>query len=91
MQVCVWINPYIAQESKLFDEGAEKGYFVKRGDGSVWQYDFWVSLILSSCFSLCLVADTHSYSKPEWLLSTSQTRRRASGISPNSRPWSTWA
>ncbi|TPX15350.1 uncharacterized protein E0L32_004627 [Thyridium curvatum] len=39
--VCVWINPYIAQESKLFDEGAELGYFVKRGDGSVWQYDFW--------------------------------------------------
>ncbi|KAK7214601.1 hypothetical protein V2G26_002604 [Clonostachys chloroleuca] len=39
--ICVWINPYIAQESKLFDEGAEKGYFVKRGDGSVWQYDFW--------------------------------------------------
>jgi alpha-glucosidase (family GH31 glycosyl hydrolase) len=42
LQVCVWINSYIAQESKLFDEGAEKGYFVKRGDGSVWQYDFWV-------------------------------------------------
>ncbi|KAI5460599.1 glycosyl hydrolases family 31-domain-containing protein [Mariannaea sp. PMI_226] len=39
--VCVWINPYIAQESKLFDEGAEKGYFVTRSDGSVWQYDFW--------------------------------------------------
>ncbi|KAH7122003.1 glycosyl hydrolases family 31-domain-containing protein [Dactylonectria estremocensis] len=39
--VCVWINPYIAQESKLFDEGAENGYFIKRGDGSVWQYDFW--------------------------------------------------
>ncbi|KAL1859672.1 hypothetical protein VTK73DRAFT_7509 [Phialemonium thermophilum] len=39
--VCVWINPYIAQESKLFDEGAEKGYFIKRSDGSVWQYDFW--------------------------------------------------
>ncbi|KAJ9633631.1 hypothetical protein H2204_006837 [Knufia peltigerae] len=41
LHVCVWINPYIAQESKIFDEGAEKGYFLKRGDGSVWQYDFW--------------------------------------------------
>ncbi|KAF2175994.1 glycoside hydrolase family 31 protein [Zopfia rhizophila CBS 207.26] len=40
-RICVWINPYIAQESKLFDEGAEAGYFIKRGDGSVWQYDFW--------------------------------------------------
>ncbi|KAL1954425.1 hypothetical protein VTO42DRAFT_1195 [Malbranchea cinnamomea] len=39
--ICVWINPYIAQESKIFDEGVEGGYFVKRSDGSVWQYDFW--------------------------------------------------
>lgn len=41
LHICVWINPYIAQESKIFDEGAEAGYFLKRGDGSVWQYDFW--------------------------------------------------
>ncbi|OAL54160.1 hypothetical protein IQ07DRAFT_619356 [Pyrenochaeta sp. DS3sAY3a] len=41
IRVCVWINPYIAQESSVFDEAAEKGYLVKRGDGSVWQYDFW--------------------------------------------------
>ncbi len=43
MQVCVWINPYIAQESKLFDEGAQNGYFIKKTDGSVWQWDWWVS------------------------------------------------
>jgi alpha-D-xyloside xylohydrolase len=41
VRICVWINPYIAQESSIFDEAAEKGYFIKRGDGSVWQYDFW--------------------------------------------------
>ncbi|KAF2868537.1 glycosyl hydrolases family 31-domain-containing protein [Massariosphaeria phaeospora] len=41
IHICVWINPYIAQESSIFDEGADKGYFIKRGDGSVWQYDFW--------------------------------------------------
>ncbi|KIY45274.1 alpha-xylosidase, partial [Fistulina hepatica ATCC 64428] len=39
--VCVWINPYIAQESKLFDEGAQHGYFIKKRDGSIWQYDEW--------------------------------------------------
>lgn len=39
--VCCWINPYIAQESEIFDEGVEGGYFIKRKDGSVWQYDFW--------------------------------------------------
>ncbi|EOO00370.1 putative family 31 glycosyl alpha-glucosidase protein [Phaeoacremonium minimum UCRPA7] len=39
--ICCWINPYIAQESKIFDEGVKGGYFIKRKDGSVWQYDFW--------------------------------------------------
>lgn len=43
MKVCVWINPYIAQESKLFLEGAEKGYFLKSLDGAVWQWDMWQS------------------------------------------------
>ena len=41
LKVSVWINPYIAQKSRLFDEGAEKGYFLKRKDGSVWQCDVW--------------------------------------------------
>ncbi|KAF1992896.1 glycoside hydrolase family 31 protein [Amniculicola lignicola CBS 123094] len=41
IRICVWINSYIAQESSVFDEAAEKGYLIKRGDGSVWQYDFW--------------------------------------------------
>ncbi|KAG9225936.1 hypothetical protein CCMSSC00406_0006442 [Pleurotus cornucopiae] len=40
-KICVWINPYIAQESKLFDEGARNGYFIKKTDGSVWQWDWW--------------------------------------------------
>ncbi len=41
IRVCVWINPYIGQESALFDEGMEKGFFLKRPDGSVWQWDMW--------------------------------------------------
>lgn len=41
-EICVWINPYIAQESKIFNEGVEGGYFIKKSDGSVWQCDFWV-------------------------------------------------
>ena len=38
---CVWINPYIAQLSPLFDEGMKKGYFLKRENGDVWQWDLW--------------------------------------------------
>jgi alpha-D-xyloside xylohydrolase len=41
LKVCVWINPYIAQESALFAEGDEEGYFLKRVDGSTWQTDKW--------------------------------------------------
>lgn len=41
LKICVWINPYIGQESELFEEGMEKGYFLKRPDGSVWQWDMW--------------------------------------------------
>lgn len=41
IHVCVWINPYIAQASALFDEGMEKGYFIQRTNGDVWQWDKW--------------------------------------------------
>lgn len=41
LHICLWINPYIAQKSPLFDEGMENGYLVKRTDGSVWQWDRW--------------------------------------------------
>ncbi len=41
LHTCLWINPYIAQKSPLFQEGKEKGFLVKRKDGSVWQWDLW--------------------------------------------------
>lgn len=41
LKICVWINSYIAQESSMFAEGAEKGYFIKRPNGDVWQWDMW--------------------------------------------------
>lgn len=41
LKICVWINPYVAQKSIMFDEGMEKGYFLKRENGDVWQWDKW--------------------------------------------------
>lgn len=41
LKICVWINPYIAQRSGLFDEAVRHGYLLKRADGSVWQWDNW--------------------------------------------------
>ncbi len=42
LQICVWINPYIAQRSPLFAEGTRAAATCcKRPDGDVWQRDLW--------------------------------------------------
>ncbi|MDF0374595.1 alpha-xylosidase [[Kitasatospora] papulosa] len=41
LRVSMWINPYIAQKSALFAEGAEHGYLVRRPNGDIWQWDLW--------------------------------------------------
>jgi alpha-D-xyloside xylohydrolase len=41
LKISLWINPYIGQASPLFSEGKAGGYFLKRHDGSVWQWDLW--------------------------------------------------
>ncbi|PPR04952.1 hypothetical protein CVT24_010410 [Panaeolus cyanescens] len=41
VKVCLWINPYIAQLSPIFQEGVKGGYFIKRKDGTPWQWDLW--------------------------------------------------
>src|SRR5690625_1646239 len=41
LKISLWINPYIAQRSHLFAEGAERGYLVTTPEGDVWQWDMW--------------------------------------------------
>jgi len=41
LKICVWINSYVGQESSIFREGVEGGYFLKRANGDVWQWDMW--------------------------------------------------
>lgn len=41
LRICLWINPYIAQRSRLFDEGMKKGYLIKKRNGDIWQSDMW--------------------------------------------------
>lgn len=41
LRVSVWMNPYIAQRSAMFTEGAERGYLLRRPNGDVWQWDRW--------------------------------------------------
>lgn len=40
---CVWINPYVSQEGRLFAEGKAGGYFLKKPNGDIWQTDGWMS------------------------------------------------
>jgi alpha-D-xyloside xylohydrolase len=41
LKLCVWINSYIAQRSRLFEEGKKGGYFIRKTNGEVWQTDLW--------------------------------------------------
>jgi alpha-D-xyloside xylohydrolase len=41
LHICVWINPYLAQLSILFDEAAQKGYLLRKPNGDIWQTDMW--------------------------------------------------
>lgn len=41
LRICVWINPYIAQCSILFDEAAQNGYLLRKPNGDIWQTDMW--------------------------------------------------
>ena len=41
VKICVWINSYVGQESPMFEEGVKGGYFLKRPNGDVWQWDMW--------------------------------------------------
>lgn len=41
LKICLWINPYIAQRSRLFEIGKKNGYFIKNKRGGVWQTDTW--------------------------------------------------
>jgi alpha-D-xyloside xylohydrolase len=41
LHICVWINPYIAQRSSLFEEAVQSGYLLKKPDGTIWQTDQW--------------------------------------------------
>ena len=41
VKICVWINPYIAEASPLFAEGAAHGYLLCTPHGDVYQIDHW--------------------------------------------------
>ncbi len=42
LKLCAWINPYVAQDNEMFEEGKRNGYFLMRSDGhGIKQVDNW--------------------------------------------------
>ena len=59
LKLCAWINPYVAQDTEMFEEGRREGYFLMRADGrGIKQIDNWQP-------GLCLVDFTNPRAR-EW-------------------------
>ncbi len=42
LKLCAWVNPYVAQDTEMFEEGRSEGYFLMRSDGhGIKQVDNW--------------------------------------------------
>lgn len=41
LKLVIAVNPYISQLSPIYEEGVKGGYFIKRKDGTPWQWDLW--------------------------------------------------
>jgi alpha-D-xyloside xylohydrolase len=58
---CLWINPYVALQSDLYQEGASRGYFLRRPDGTVYDALVW-SQRTERGMGLCAIVD---FTNPE--------------------------
>ena len=62
---CLWINPYVACQSALYQEGAAGGYFLRRPDGSVYDALVW-SQRTERGMGLCAIVDFTSPEAVRW-------------------------
>jgi alpha-D-xyloside xylohydrolase len=62
---CLWINPYVSIQSGLYGEGARKGYFLRRPDGSVYHPVVW-SQRSERGMGLCAIVDFTNPDAARW-------------------------
>jgi alpha-D-xyloside xylohydrolase len=64
-RTCLWINPYVSLQSALYGEGAARGYFLRRPDGSVYHPIVW-SQRSERGMGLCAIVDFTNPAATAW-------------------------
>jgi alpha-D-xyloside xylohydrolase len=62
---CLWINPYVSIRSALYQEGAARGYFLLRPDGSIYHPIVW-SQRSERGMGLCAIVDLTNPDAAQW-------------------------
>ncbi len=45
LRLCLWENPYVAEEAPIFEEGRARGYFVQNEDGEPYVIQAWSEVV----------------------------------------------
>jgi alpha-D-xyloside xylohydrolase len=45
LRVCLWENPYVAEDAPIFKQGRKRGYFVKDQDGEPYMTRAWTDVV----------------------------------------------
>ncbi len=45
LRLCLWENPYVAGSAPIFEEGRQRGYFVKNEDGEPYMIRAWTEVV----------------------------------------------
>lgn len=60
-KTCLWINPYVTNQTEMYTEGDKKGYFLKTPEGRTYLADMWHGLL-----SPCAILDVTNSEAVAW-------------------------
>jgi alpha-D-xyloside xylohydrolase len=64
-RTCLWINPYVSVQSALFQEAADRGYLLRRPDGTIYEPIVW-SQRTERGMGLCGIVDFTNPEAARW-------------------------